>query len=78
MICVVNPDGTITCSDGDGAIANELTKVAAEGKKGPVQDVEKEYPGALGHLLKAVGIMLENEQPAMALLLVNKTVVDTA
>jgi hypothetical protein len=29
MVCVINPDGTITCSDGDERIAADLVKNAS-------------------------------------------------
>ena len=74
MVCVVNPDGTITCSDGDAAIATQQTAVAKEAKKG----VDKAYSVELGSLLKAAAIMLRQDKHPMAMILVDAAVVDTA
>ena len=78
MVCVVNPDGTITCSDGDAAIAREQTAVAKEAKKGGKEQLDEAYSVELGSLLKAVAIMLRQDKQPMAMILVDAAVVDTA
>ncbi len=69
MICVINPDGTITCSDGTDA-TTALNEISANATAGVSHDIQQQFAGPLGQDLKSASDRLRKQNPSLALVVI--------